>query len=79
MYRRQGTLEVEETSGQFCNFMIFHESSKRSHSLVEILLLYEIVRYSRRIPQARKRPKFGNAVLNRLNSPLQEKRHKLSA
>jgi hypothetical protein len=66
----QGMLEVEETSGQNCNFMVFRESSKSSHSLVEILLLHKIIRYSRRISQARKRPKFGNTMLKRLNSPL---------
>jgi hypothetical protein len=63
-------LEVEEISGQSWNFMIFHESSQSSHSLVEILLLHKIVRYSRRISQARERPKFGNTMLKRLNSPL---------
>jgi hypothetical protein len=36
-------LEVEVTSGQIRNFMIFSESSKSSHSLVEILLLHKIV------------------------------------
>jgi hypothetical protein len=58
--------------------MVFGESSKSSHPLVEILLLQKIIRYSRRIPQARKRPQFGKMVLKRLNSTLQEKRHKLS-
>jgi hypothetical protein len=49
MYRRQVMLGVKETSGQFYNFMVFRESSKSSHSLVEIFLLHKIVRYSRKI------------------------------
>jgi hypothetical protein len=53
--------------------MILGESSKRSHSLVEILLLHKIFRYSRRISQAGKCPQFGKAMLQRLNSTLQEK------
>jgi hypothetical protein len=58
--------------------MILGESSKSSHSLVEILLLHKIFRYSRRISQARKCPQFGKAMLQRLNSTLQKKCHKLS-
>jgi hypothetical protein len=53
-YRRQEMLGIKVTSSQICNFMIFSESSKSSHSLAEILLLHKIVRYSRRISQARK-------------------------
>jgi hypothetical protein len=34
--------------------MVLGESSKSSHSLVEILLLHKIFRYSRRISQAKK-------------------------
>jgi hypothetical protein len=47
-------LGVEVTNGQIRNFMIFSESSKSSHSLVEILLLHKIIRYSRRISHTRK-------------------------
>jgi hypothetical protein len=71
-------LEVKETGGQYWNFVIFRESGQSSLSLVEIFLLHKIIRYSRRISQARKRPKFGNTMLKRLNSSLQEKCHKLS-
>jgi hypothetical protein len=60
-------LEVEEISSYSWNFMIFCESSQSSHSLVEILLIHIIFRYLRRI-----RPKFGNTMLKRLNSPLQK-------
>jgi hypothetical protein len=35
--------------------MVLLESIKSSHTPVEILLLHEIFRYSRRIPQARKK------------------------
>jgi hypothetical protein len=52
--------------------MIFGESSQRSDSLVEILLIYVFFRYSRRILQARIGPKFGNAMLKRLDLPLQK-------
>jgi hypothetical protein len=65
--------EVEVTSGQSWNFIFFHESSQSSHSLVEIILLHKIIRYSRRISQARERPKLRNTMLKRLNSTLQEK------
>jgi hypothetical protein len=58
--------------------MVLDESSKSSYSLVKIVLLHKIFRYSRRISQARKCPQFGKAMLQRLNSTLQEKRHKLS-
>jgi hypothetical protein len=73
VYRRQGMLEVEEISGQRWNFMVFRESSQSSHLLVEILLIHIIFGYSRRVFQARVRPKFGNTMLKRLNSPLQKK------
>jgi hypothetical protein len=58
--------------------MILGESSKSPHSLVEILLLHKIFRYSRRISQARKCPQFGEVMVQRLNSTLQKKLHKLS-
>jgi hypothetical protein len=71
-------LGVEVSSGQICNLVIFSESSKSSHSLVKILLLHKIFRYSRRISQARKCPQFGEKMLQGLNSMLQEKHHELS-
>jgi hypothetical protein len=64
-------LKVEVTSGQVWNFIFFRESSQSSHSLVEIILLHKIIRYSRRISQARKRPKLRNTMLKRLDSTLQ--------
>jgi hypothetical protein len=57
--------------------MILGESTKSSHTLVEILLLYKIFGYSRTILQAGKSPQFGETVLQGLNSKLQEKRHEL--
>jgi hypothetical protein len=50
--------------------MVLLESIKGSHTPVEILLLYEIFRYSRRIPQARKSPQLGETMLQGLNSTL---------
>jgi hypothetical protein len=66
-------LGVEVTSGQFCDFMIFCESSKSSHSLVEILLLHKIFRYSRRISQARKCPQFGKTNVAEVELDVAEK------
>jgi hypothetical protein len=57
--------------------MIFGESGKSSHTPVEILLLHEIFRYSRRILQARKSPQLGKTMLQGLNPTLQEKCHEL--
>jgi hypothetical protein len=58
--------------------MILGESSKSSHTLVEILLLHKIFGYSRRILQAGKSPQLGETMLQGLNSMLQEKCHELS-
>jgi hypothetical protein len=66
-------LEVEVTSGQSWNFIFFCESSQSSHSLIEILLLHKIIKYSRRISQAIKRLKLRNTMLKRLNLMLQKK------
>jgi hypothetical protein len=57
--------------------MILGESSKSSHTPVEILLLHKIFRYPRRIPQAEKSPQLGETMLQGLNPMLQEKRHEL--
>jgi hypothetical protein len=43
--------------------MILLESIKSSHTPVEILLLHEIFRYPRRIPQAGKSPQLGETML----------------
>jgi hypothetical protein len=43
--------------------MILSKSGKSSDPLVDILLLHQIFRYSRRISQARKVPKLGKMVL----------------
>jgi hypothetical protein len=50
--------------------MILGESSKSSHTLVEILLLHKIFGYLRRILQAGKSPQLGEAMLQGLNSTL---------
>jgi hypothetical protein len=57
--------------------MIFGESGKSSHMPVEVLLLHNIFRYSRRIPQAGKIPQLGETMLQGLNPTLQEKSHEL--
>jgi hypothetical protein len=54
--------------------MIFGESGKSSHTLVKILLLHKMFRYSRRIPQAGKSPQLGETMLQGLNPTLQEKK-----
>jgi hypothetical protein len=49
MYLGQGVLGVKIISGQVCNCMILGELGKSSDPLVDILLLYQIFRDSRRI------------------------------
>jgi hypothetical protein len=69
---------VEVVSGQVSDRMIFGELGEPPNSLVDILFLYQIFRDASRIFQARVSLKFGEAVLQGLNSTLYEKCHELN-
>jgi hypothetical protein len=69
---------VKVVSGQVSDRMIFGELGEAPNSLVDILFLYQFFRDASRIFQAQVSPKFGEAVLQGLNSTLYEKYHKLN-
>jgi hypothetical protein len=76
-YLGQRVLGVEIISGQVRNCMILGKLGKSSDPLVDILLLNQICRDSRRIYQARVTPKLGEMMLQGLNPTLYEKSHEL--
>jgi hypothetical protein len=77
-YLRQRVLGVEIRGGQVRNFMILGELCKSPDPLVDILLLNQISRDSRRIYQARIVPKLGKMMLQGLNPMLHKERHELN-
>jgi hypothetical protein len=54
---------VKVVTGQVSDRMIFSELGQAPNSMVDILFLYQIFRDARRIVQASKTPKLGEAVL----------------
>jgi hypothetical protein len=77
-YLEQRVLGVEIRGGQVRNCMILGELGKSPDPLVDILLLNEISRDSRRIYQARIVPKLGKMMLQGLNPTLHKERHELN-
>jgi hypothetical protein len=77
-YLGQGVRRIKIVSGQVHNCMILGELGKSPDPLVDILLLNQISRDSRRIYQARIVPKLGNKMLQGLNPTLHKKCHELN-
>jgi hypothetical protein len=78
MYLRKRVYGVKEISSQISNCMILGEPGETPDPLVDIFFRYQIFRDAGRIFQTRVTPKFGKAVLQGLNSTLNEKRHELN-
>jgi hypothetical protein len=76
-YLGQRVLGVEIISGQVHNCMILGELGKIPDPPVDILLLHQIFRDSRRICQARVTPKLGKTIVQGLNPTLHKKHHEL--
>jgi hypothetical protein len=77
-YLGQRVLGVEIRGSQVRNCMILGELGKSPDPLVDILLLNQISKDSRRIYQARIVPKLGKTMLQGLNPTLHKECHELN-